>query len=196
MSPSTLSRKRQTSSEFTISLPNKRRKIVPQRPTLRVDCSQPPRPLPQPIVPPFTAQLNWPTGFNFSPAYPFSLGQHHPSLQDWPLFPDVEFQQDGGNLAQNVDPRFLDACRTSVTSSCSWTTRRHASSQFSSVLMSSTVDSRPVDSQLGRDDVIATISARLDKLEHTVVAEVKAVEKMLVGLSQDLSTKKGMVAHL
>jgi hypothetical protein len=40
--------------------------------------------------------------------------------------------------------------------------------------------------------MIATIATRLDELKRTVVAEIRAVEKMLFTLSEGLSSKGGM----
>lgn len=193
MPSSELAQKRPFSPlQCTGSPETKKRRIECEKPTLRVDCTVPPRLPPQAISSPSPLQ------FQFGPCLPYNNAiecptgfvQHQSHIQQsaayygWDRYTGTSTPQwPTTNLPYSVNDEFLDTCKTSVASTYSF---------FSSI--SSTQNPfkdspkmrslGPQSSLTGRvevtqDNFVTTTVSRLSKLKETLTAQIEAVEELL-----------------
>ncbi|PVH91607.1 hypothetical protein DM02DRAFT_663810 [Periconia macrospinosa] len=135
-----------------------------RRPNLHI---QPPR-LPSQPIPQLFPAPHWPSSeFTFSP---FGRGKHQSPKQRWPAWPGETVQPENGLLT--IDPRFLDFCQTSVTSSYTWTAGGSVPTLQSS---SSATETWHRDNR----KIAQVLQQAIDRLERKMIAAFKELREAL-----------------
>ncbi|KAH7394747.1 hypothetical protein BKA66DRAFT_438549 [Pyrenochaeta sp. MPI-SDFR-AT-0127] len=189
----TLREKHLLSPPQPTSLPERKRKRIScDKPDLRVDCSVPPRPLPQPMS--FLSPLQFPLDPSLASDNPFQYSsgfyrqqshiQHTTTPHRWKgSAENVQPMWTSSNLPYGVTSNFTEMCQTSVASSYSvYSSVSNAHNPFKDhpeVVSMSAHNSTPRRVEDARDVFIRATVSRLSSLKETLANEQKAVEELL-----------------
>ncbi|PSN59147.1 hypothetical protein BS50DRAFT_261479 [Corynespora cassiicola Philippines] len=178
------------------SPPAQKRRMGYEKPYLRIDCSQPPGPTPQLMIPP------QPWQFPFEPRMPASFAsgltpirhqcqshvQQTAAYPGWGTYSEsVQHQWANGSVPFTMSPEFLETGRTSSTSQYSF----HSIGQNpfqSSPAMAAVAEEHVVAGSLDclRDSSIADAIARLVRIKRVLIAEIEGIESMLEAKARSL----------
>ncbi|OAL42654.1 hypothetical protein IQ07DRAFT_606533 [Pyrenochaeta sp. DS3sAY3a] len=175
------------------SLPERKRKRMScDKPDLRVDCSVPPRPLPQPMS--FLSPLQFPLDPSLASDNPFQYSsgfyrqQSHTQHAITPhrltgSAENVQPMWTSSNLPYGVTSNFSEMCQTSVASSYSvYSSVSNTQNPFKAhpeVVSIGAHNSPPRRVEDARDMFIRALVSRLSSLKETLANEQKGIEELL-----------------